>query len=1293
MLPVHVKTTRMIKPISIILAFCASLVFSAPLAAQTDTAKAEVVLSRAETAFNGGDFKAAIGYLLKARDAYLKAAPDDHDRQATIAFYLGFSYFRVRNYDESIRQYERALTIFQSTKDYASIAETCKNLADVYLARSRYDLVLSLYRRAADVFTKAGKSEYQAGSLKVIGDCFYQLKKYGDAIAAYHAAADLYASLKNDREFFSMLNYIGLMYFHSGDKARSLTYYERSYEKGRTFLAPAEAVDFLNNMATIALELKKIDKTIEYFRQAYELAQAAGDAAVLYRLCLNAGDALASVDRKKEALVHYRLALDSGRKQLGQKQLTAILSKIAATAAGLEDVKTAASYYRELITLYEKARAWEDLAYAYNDLGMVYQESGDQRAAAAAFRRALDQAEHITQPELLSGIYYNAGLAYYALEDYGAGLTYLKRYIEREEKTKDTDDFIYACQVAGSASFHQYLFPDALAYYDRAEQRAVQQGKKDSLATIYQLYGELYGKKAEFTKALEYNRKALALFEALGRRDACAIILNDTGTVYANTRNFDMALQYFNRAQALNNALGRDDQSAVVNGNIGQMYYEMGAFDKALSHMRLAAAHLKTSPDQAAYANTLNNIGEVYRLWGNAEEALTYYDAALRMSVTLDQPDLRAIILNNLGMLHKGRREYRKALDFFNQSLALNRQTSNKSDVAVNLSNIGETFRLLDDYDRAFTYFKQALQIDEEIGITANIVKRLNGIALLYSNTGRYQQSITYLLTGLKYVTASEKVDLATYHHNLGFNFCMLNQFDRAVDHLNQAVTLKEELRNTAHGTVRMDYLASQIETYQLLALTHARAGRPEQALETSELSRAKYLAEKLSAKGGISAAYPGLAAVRRDIDNDTLIISFSNFGTYSRPLRTIVTAGDITVRELNPTALKIDAAVLTEIAQANHVNRGLQIASEGPAVRHEEAAGGDAEFYEHLSNVIYHYRSLLLQPDVDFTGDTRAHAMARALYDFLLGDLEKPLAEKKNIIIIPDNILGLLPFETLIDGRNRYLVETHDVRYEHSLTVMHLVNQRRYTPDRRPLLAFGGAVYNDTARVPSQASLTESQVKETAILAGQGQSNADIYAYLKNAVWHDLPGTLAEVKAIGRLYGSATVITGDRVSEDNVKALAKRGELARYKIIHFATHGLTVPDYPELSALVLSLSGRKQGGADGYLQTAEIAALNLKADFINLSACETGLGKIYGGEGIVGLPQAFIIAGANGISVSLWAVADEPTMKFMTDFYDLIRNGPTTYAAAEAAVKRSFIADRRYRHPFYWAPFVYFGK
>jgi len=148
---------------------------------------------------------------------------------------------------------------------------------------------------------------------------------------------------------------------------------------------------------------------------------------------------------------------------------------------------------------------------------------------------------------------------------------------------------------------------------------------------------------------------------------------------------------------------------------------------------------------------------------------------------------------------------------------------------------------------------------------------------------------------------------------------------------------------------------------------------------------------------------------------------------------------------------------------------------------------------------------------------------------------------------------------------------------------------------------------------------------------------------------------------------------------------------LKRYRVIHFATHGLVVPEAPELSALVLSQMSTG-AGHDGYLRMEEIAALDIEAEFVNLSACETGIGKIYRGEGVVGLTQSFLVGGANGLSVSLWQVADESTMEFMVGLYALAHHTDLTYDQALTEMKRRFIKGR-YAAPFYWAPFVYYGK
>ena len=136
---------------------------------------------------------------------------------------------------------------------------------------------------------------------------------------------------------------------------------------------------------------------------------------------------------------------------------------------------------------------------------------------------------------------------------------------------------------------------------------------------------------------------------------------------------------------------------------------------------------------------------------------------------------------------------------------------------------------------------------------------------------------------------------------------------------------------------------------------------------------------------------------------------------------------------------------------------------------------------------------------------------------------------------------------------------------------------------------------------------------------------------------------------------------------------------------------------YRNLSAVVLSQFERDpQGGEDGYLRMEEIAKLDIQADLVNLSACETGAGRIYGDEGIFGLTQSFILAGANAVSISLWRVADESTSQFMATMYGMVQDKGIGYAEAITEVKRQFINGdfgEKYKAPYYWAPFVYYGN
>ena len=306
------------------------------------------------------------------------------------------------------------------------------------------------------------------------------------------------------------------------------------------------------------------------------------------------------------------------------------------------------------------------------------------------------------------------------------------------------------------------------------------------------------------------------------------------------------------------------------------------------------------------------------------------------------------------------------------------------------------------------------------------------------------------------------------------------------------------------------------------------------------------------------------------------------------------------------------------------------------------------------------------------------------------------------------------MPFEALTDENGQYLVEKHSISYIQSLDIRKLIRKRKYDKDCKPLLAFGGAVYEDSV---FKAEPIENKV-QLAILTKNIYSNLEniqidllmktFYPDLKDirsvgnaynvlgiTSWPDLPETLNEVNHIKKIIHKSNIFTGKNVTEKDIKELSDDWKFFDYKALHFATHGLVVPEVPELSALVLS-QFKDMGKEDGYLRTEEIPKMEIRADLVTLSAFDTGLGGIYENDGFVRLIHSFVLSGAKAVSVSLWRVADESTSQFMATMYGLVQDKGIRYIDATTEVKRQFINGdfgEEYRAPHYWAPFVYYGN
>jgi CHAT domain-containing protein len=187
-----------------------------------------------------------------------------------------------------------------------------------------------------------------------------------------------------------------------------------------------------------------------------------------------------------------------------------------------------------------------------------------------------------------------------------------------------------------------------------------------------------------------------------------------------------------------------------------------------------------------------------------------------------------------------------------------------------------------------------------------------------------------------------------------------------------------------------------------------------------------------------------------------------------------------------------------------------------------------------------------------------------------------------------------------------------------------------------------------------------------------------------------ELPGTENEVQEISRLFSEKNLTSAafTRVQAD--EKLIKTSSLRNYNFVHFATHGVVDESNPELSRIFLQSGSKSE---DGDLFAGEIYNLELNASLVTLSACQTGLGKILKGEGVIGLSRALVYAGAKNIIVSFWNVADESTSILMKDFYqNVLENPGVDYSTDLRKAKLNLLRNEKYSAPFYWAPFVLIG-
>lgn len=711
------------------------------------------------------------------------------------------------------------------------------------------------------------------------------------------------------------------------------------------------------------------------------------------------------------------------------------------------------------------------------------------------------------------------------------------------------------------------------------------------------------------------------------------------------------------------------------------------------------------------------------------------------ISVTADERSryIDSDIYNKISLIYDSQGKNKEAIDEYLKALQICESLNLTRAVAHNLMSIAYEYDLLGDSKSSIDYYQQAIKKYEELGLKDFLIECYSRLSKVIqkSSTGtraevvRYAQKAYDLAKGMGdktlimkasftlayavfdfnaesqmlarltegYNIAKEiddKENINLFENYIGMYHDIRGDFDLAIPFYQSRVLSSEKSRASVPDEQKLDYWKLEYGGYQNIIGCQLHLKDYSAVINSIEKSTARLLFEHVAAKSGKSnVSTININEVYGQIPSNQAVIFYGNAGLMETSILTANSSGiggklvnsDMWLKTIQN---KYTITTNSSFEQLRAFKRIKDQSNSNKEVAkpNQEQIVTTAKNFEDIVN---HYRSLLSKPIKDQADKDALDFLGRKFYQLLVKPIEDKLVDKTELLIIPNDVMAFLPYEAFIMSDGRYLVEKYDIRYLPSYSLGVELAKRIYPDTRKPILAFGNAIYD----VPSTQTYTKPSPTEFGELMSGVQESANKGENMKryyNALgyaWDNLSGTQAEVDAILVLQPTATLVRGKDVNKQNVIQMSQKGLLKNYKILHFATHGVVIPEFQELSAIVLTQGLTTD---DGYLRASEVAKLNINADFVNLSACETGLGKIYGGEGVVGLTQSFLLAGANSVTVSLWQVSDASTMEFQKELYRLVFTEKMPVSKAINQVKRKFITEGQYKHPFYWAPFVYYG-
>lgn len=948
-----------------------------------------------------------------------------------------------------------------------------------------------------------------------------------------------------------------------------------------------------------------------------------------------------------DSLLRYSIELQSGAIKLEERR-----------------IRSAIQYFETLPGKNERMTAEARLA-----LGMYYLTKSDPTKAWSELQRSLAIFQELGQESSSEGKCFE----YMGYHQWKFGKQYNQAYKNFKNAESiylqnggEKSNYIGSLYINMGGCRDEMGFPrEAVGLYQiAAENLQAQNTRHPSLPSLYNNLGNSLGDLGDFSAAISYLEKAVELAspEQKGR------YWNNLGDVYADQGNSAMAEKCFvNSIQLLSNAKPPQPfQLARPYHNLAIIYRQRGQLDSALACEFRSLPLRKYNPNAFLdIARTYQGIGECYLEQGTFTNALHFLDSALWLQRRAISSGLNAEIAT--ACLSKAR--CMAGLGHFELAMAL----TDSALFACGYTGKGQFAEVIAPQElllglgqKGNLLYQQYRRTQNEILLSA-AEKAFDTAAQairFFRNTLLESQSRA-VFAGQHRSILSGGMEAALAMHRLRPENPAHLQRAFAFSEQSKALVLLEGVRSA--GAVKFEGISDSL-------LECERALR--QAIADAEVGLHKILSRGNSGGDSLVVKAKNEVFVRQrafeGFQHSLASGDFVNYYNFRYDL-SLVTPEEIQADLLAPNRTLVSYFVgeKGEITAFVVRKNGFEVV---------ECPGGEnlEKLVTELREGLFGYHTLPLRKRSEplYEKTLKQYvASAQALYVALLAPVEHLLGSE--VVIVPDGVLGYVPFELLLTGPPLHLtdfteypywfkVKNRAVSYAYSATLLREMTQKQHRKKtERPLLAmapFFPGSKSDLKNTPSLATQDENR-KNFKPLVYSGQEVRDISAICKSADWW-----------VGKEAGKQVFM---RYASD-------------CQMLHLSTHGV-LDSAADFSYLAFSAPDDEQQPEQLFIR--DLYGLQLNADLVTLSACETGVGQLQAGEGVISLARAFAYAGAKSIVTSLWQVNDLATKDLMILFYRNLKSGKNKDLAlrdAKLEYLESHAGERA--HPFFWAGMVGVG-